>query len=136
MGEFRNLQVQSSNTVNGEKSIWTVSFDAIASVSKDDLFKLEIPSTIRTPTDPICEAIKCLIPEKSDNTIPCSAERGQIIVTLNPKEIDECTKYGATFTFTIGKGDPKVVEPWNGITNAASSLTSNPLKAHWSTALY
>jgi hypothetical protein len=32
MGEFRNLVVEPSNVVNGEASIWTVSFNAIAEV--------------------------------------------------------------------------------------------------------
>lgn len=60
MGEFRELTVEPTNTVNGEPSVWKVSFKAIAEVREGDLFTIEIPSTIRTPTDPICKAIKCV----------------------------------------------------------------------------
>jgi hypothetical protein len=134
MGEFSNLRVRSSSTINGENSIWTVSFDAIAKVETGDLFSLEIPSTIRTPTDPVCVPGKCL-KGSSDGSKLCSAERGKIIVTLNP----DCSGQSETFSFEIGEGNPRTAtedNPWNGITNAASGLTSKPLKANWSTKEY
>lgn len=133
MGEFSNLRVVSSSTINGENSIWTVSFDAIAKVNEGDLFSLEIPSTIRTPTDPICVPEKCLKGSRSGEKL-CSAERGKIIVTLNPQW--NCDSQSETFSFKIGEGSPSTTGAWNGITNAASGLTSEPLKANWSTKEY
>jgi len=125
MGEFRSLSVTPSNTINGEASIWEVSFKAIAEVKKGDQFTIEIPYTIKTPTDPICTAVKCL--QYEDNVtkeILCSAERTKIIVTLDPQKVEECTKYDAEFKFTIGKGTFKPEEAWSGIINAPSGLSS------------
>ena len=61
MGEFRGLDIKTNNDKNGEQSTWTVEFEAIAVVHPGDLFTLQIPRTIKTPTDPICEAVKCLV---------------------------------------------------------------------------
>jgi len=37
----------------------------------------------------------------------CSAERGKIILNLYPKADAACSTKSATFSFTIGKGDPE-----------------------------
>jgi hypothetical protein len=63
MGEFRNLKVETNNGKNGERAIWTVSFDATGTVRKGDLFTIKIPKTIRTPIEPICDKVKCLVYE-------------------------------------------------------------------------
>jgi len=60
MGEFRDVRVTSSETINGKKTIWTVAFDAIAVVKKGDIFTIGIPHSVKTPTDPICEPQSCL----------------------------------------------------------------------------
>jgi hypothetical protein len=101
------------------------------------LFSIEIPYTIRTPTDPICEPVECLqYADSATKELACSAERTKIIVTLNPELTAECTKYDAKFSFRIGKGTFKADETWSGIINAPSGLTSLPLEAKWSTAGY
>jgi len=54
-GEFQQLSIDSDNERNGERARWVVKFTATAEVKEGDLFTLEIPKTIRTPADPICE---------------------------------------------------------------------------------
>jgi hypothetical protein len=46
--------------MNGKRTIWTVGFDAVAVVNDYDIFTLEIPMTIRTPSTPKCMPLDCL----------------------------------------------------------------------------
>ena len=45
-------------------------------------------------------------------------------------------KKNAKYSFTIGRGVPVDGVPWNGITNAPSSLESDRIEANWSTKNY
>ena len=112
MRTFDELEITQSSPRNGEQSVYAVGFTATTPIVDGDLFSLAVPSTIRTPADPLCVPVECLAPNLKDaagklTLLACTSEKGRIVLTLSPKTkivdgkpvVDPAGGEGAKFKF-------------------------------------
>ena len=79
-------------------------------MSDGDIFYLTLPTTVKTPKEPVCVAKRCL------SSVTCTSERGRIVATLSVT----CASEGASLMFEV-----------EGIENAPSMVPSTRVDAHW-----
>lgn len=93
-GNFPKMVVFGTNTTNGATADYTVSWISAIPMVNGDSFHMRFPTEMKTPIEPICEAIKCL------KELACTAEKGTIIAALTITD-STCLTTNQNFTFKV-----------------------------------
>ena len=98
---------------------YDVAWTASIPVSDGDIFYLTLPTTVKTPKEPVCIAKQCL------TSVTCTSERGRIVATLSVDSRGGCTNSNGWAENT------KLMFEVQGIENAPSMVPSTRIDAHW-----
>lgn len=93
-GNFPKMEVTGTNRSNGASSDYTVAWTAAIPMVSGDTFHMKFPSEMKTPIEPICEAIDCI------KEISCTAEKGTIIAALTITD-RTCLNTNQKFSFKV-----------------------------------
>jgi hypothetical protein len=117
MSQFNELKLEQSDSINGGFTTYTITFVAITPVVDQDIFYLELPEANRAPKEPTCKPVKCL------ESVKCTTSKRTLIATL--EVTGACAESMAEISFSV-----------DDIENAPTMVTSDALKAYWTSREY
>ena len=119
MSKFDVFEILIDNPINGAQSTYTISFEAKTPIRDGDIFNLLLPTSIKSPKEPICNTENnCL------DSISCTSERGKLIATFGVTR-SICMQDDAEISFSV-----------EDMTNAPSTLPSESIEAFWTSSNY